>query len=127
MPRRTVAQQAAHEVEATSAATCLREAFDRHGAMVYTIVDHRNRVGDVHWIRAFAIMSGWRHPEIMDVSHLVACILDEPANTRGHRGVVVGGGGMDMAHDLVYRLSRAMYGPEIDGENGGYFIRHQRL
>lgn len=127
MPRRTTAQQAAHDRDAFNAAAYLREAFDRHGATVYTIVAHRNRAGDVHWIRTLIITSGWRHPEIMDASHLVALILDEPVNTRGHWGVRVEGGGMDMAHDLVYRLSRAMYGPETDEENGGYLIRYQRL
>lgn len=127
MPRRTAAQRAAHDMDVRRAIEVLQRAFDRYGARVATITDHRNRVGDVHWIRTLIITSDESDPEITDVSHYVARILDEPANARGHRGVRVGGGGTDMGYDLVYRLSRAMYGNNVYGRDGGRIIRHQRL
>lgn len=76
------------------------------GSTVTTILMKTNRTGDRHWVKVLAVGTDG---EILRISYLVVKAgigkldLDE-------QSVVVTGGGMDMAYDIVHSLSRALYG-----------------
>lgn len=100
--RETKAQKA--ERERAEAREQLLERLSP-GDKVWTVVDHVSSSGMTRWIRCFVVVGG----DLVDVSWLVAPVVQSPLHSRGHLGVERGGCGMDMGFDLVYSLARALW------------------
>ena len=73
------------------------------GTTVYTAVSSVARSGMSRRIKAYTVQDG----AIVNHNWHIAKALDEPLNSDG---IKVNGCGMDMCFDLVYRLSRVLYG-----------------
>jgi len=114
------------------------------GDTVYTSLKHVSRSGMFRVIETLIS----REERIVDISSAVCLILGNTYNNR-HGGVPIGGCGMDMGFDIVYRLSYALFPDGFDciGEKclsndhfnsdrdysphhhnaGGYALKHQWL
>lgn len=82
----------------------LRELLDV-GDTVHLIVTHVARSGMTRWIECYVI----RDDIPRRVSYDVAAATGQSYDTRGNRGVEMGGCGMDMGFALVYSLGRALW------------------
>lgn len=98
----------------------LRAIYPR-GSAVTTVYMRGNRTGDAHWIMVLAAPSHTRlgGSYVRRVSYLIAQ-AGIGRHDRDGQTVVMSGGGMDMAYDIVDRLSRALYGE-------GYLLEHNPL
>lgn len=74
------------------------------GSTARTILRHVSASGMTRWISVVAPTA----EEVTDVTYMVARVLGEKIDRR-HDGIKVGGCGMDMGFDLVYRMSRKLY------------------
>lgn len=98
-------------------------AEDANGARpdVHCVLRHVSRSGMQRRISLFVV--AWRgdegEPYIADISASAARVLDRRLN-RDDLGVICHGAGMDMGFELVYSLSRALYGD-------GYALKHRWL
>ena len=111
------------------------------GTTVYTILRHVSRSGMMRHISAVIKTD----EGIQDISYWVARAIDEKHSDK-NGGIKMGGCGMDMGFDLVYRLAYALYPDGFDcvGEgcpsndhsnhveathhkNGGCALRHNWL
>ena len=94
----------------------LRAIFPE-GCAVTTLIRHASRSG-ARW--SISVLVGRDLIEgVSDVSWLVARAGFGRFDQK-NGGVIRNGGGMDMGFDLVYSLSRALYGD-------GYALRHNRI
>lgn len=86
---------------------------------VPTMVTHVSRSGMSRVIAVFAVREG----KVSNVSYDVARVMGWQHDSE-HRGVYIGGCGMDMAFHVVYSLSRMLYGddPSIGGPDAGYIL-----
>lgn len=86
---------------------------------VPTMVTHVSRSGMSRVIAVFAVREG----KVSNVSYDVARVMGWQHDSE-HRGVYIGGCGMDMAFHVVYSLSRMLYGddPTIGGPDAGYIL-----
>lgn len=113
----------------------LRELL-KPGRTVYTVLNHVSSSGMSRRI-SLCIGAG---EEVQDVTGWAAQAMGEKVHDKG--GIVVGGCGMDMGFDLVYRLGRVLYPQGFDlpagarGRNGdtsghdndgGYALNHKWL
>lgn len=112
----TKAEQARQDV--AEALDTLRHTFPK-GSTVHTITRHVSASGTSRDISAVAVDR--ETLDIYGVSHRVALVLGRRLSERnGGMAVVCRGGGMDMAFDLVYSLSMALYGD-------GYALQHRSI
>lgn len=98
----------------TNAIERLREMFPT-GAYVSTVI---RSVSSSGMTRGISVLHTEEDGCIYDVSHLVARAVGRPLHRTG--GVKCVGVGMDMAWDLAYNLSHALYGD-------GYALRHYHV
>lgn len=106
----------------------LLERFTKHGiTKVYTHVQHVSSSGMQRGISCYIVQDG----EIRCIDYKVQIILDRKAHKKG--GTVCNGCGMDMAFDLVYNLSAALYGYQTErtsggmSKGGGYTLKQERI
>ena len=102
-------------MDSTTMAENLRDLLPPGSTMTTNVSNVRN--GELWPVRCYADLNG----EPLDVSHMVAAVLDLKCDKAGR--VRVSGGGMDMGFHTVYTLSAKLYGWE---DRGGYTIRHRR-
>ena len=84
-------------------ATDFLRSILKPGTTVYTKLNHVARSGMSRSITAYAIENG----EPVYLSGYAARVLDERRDK--YDGITLGGCGMDMGFELVYRLSRKLY------------------
>ena len=77
------------------------------GTVVWTILRHVSRSGMLREIAVAVPTVRSGEPELWHLTNIVADAIGEKVGK--HEGVRVGGAGMDMGFDLVYRLSSALY------------------
>ena len=92
------------------------------GTTLYTVLRHVSRSGMMRVLDVYVI----RNNEPLRITRSVAALLDYPYN-RTHDGVTVTGCGMDMGFQVVYEVSRKLYGTNADGSDGGYNLNHRWL
>ena len=94
----------AQKQEQQEAINTLREEI-KPGQTLHTILRHASRSGMSRSISIVQIKGGRTY----DWSYLVAKAIGEKID-QNHDGIKIGGCGMDMGFELVYRLSYALYG-----------------
>lgn len=95
----------ASDQECDEAIKRLREVV-RPGETLYTILRHVSSSG---MSRSISVMQVKGNGEIRDWTTLVAKAIGEKID-RKNDGIKIGGAGMDMGFELVYRLSSKLYG-----------------
>ncbi|HXK18132.1 MAG TPA: hypothetical protein VNG33_10040 [Polyangiaceae bacterium] len=95
----------AQQQEQQDAIKQLREVI-KPGETLYTVLRHVSRSG---MSRSISVMQVKRNGEIRDWTTLVAKAIGEKID-RTHDGIKIGGAGMDMGFEVVYRLSSTLYG-----------------
>lgn len=97
----------------------LLERFAKHNiTKVYTNVKHVSSTGMQRGISCYIVQDG----EIRCIDYIVQVILDRKEHKKG--GTVCNGCGMDMAFDLVYNLSVALYGYDY---KKAYTLKQERI
>lgn len=117
---KTKAQLAQDQEDIELARRNLLDYLGHPGAEIRCVVQHVNRAGDSRVILPLvAVMDASGHPVILDITWEVSKLLGRGSHPK-IRGVVCGGGGMDMCFDLVYSVSAALFGHD---DQGGYKIK----
>jgi hypothetical protein len=121
----TKAQREEVERERSEAIDTLRQALPP-GSTVYTMTTWANSIGNSRRVKVLIVSThdNDRQPSIWRVSYLVARALRWKLN-RDEQSVVVGGGGMNMEFELVYRLGDVLW-PDHD-RDGGYALRNESI
>ena len=78
--------------------------YTQPGTTLYTILRQVSRSGMSRHISVLAPVKDGMY----DITHLVAKVIGERRN-QDDGGLVIGGAGMDMGFEVVYRLSQALY------------------
>lgn len=86
----------------------LREEI-KPGDTLHTIARHVSSSGMSRSISIVQLKCRRGKPRNYDWSYLVAKAIDEKID-QAHDGIKIGGAGMDMGFELVYRLSWTLYG-----------------
>ena len=95
----------------------------KEGMTVYTVLKHCSKSGMTRAISLKAVNK--KSGDIIQLDYL-AVKLGVGNFNKKHGGITVGGCGMDMGFDLVYRLSRKVFAASKGHPNdGGYAIQHQ--
>ena len=100
----------------------LREVFPR-GSEVRTIVTHQPRSETPS---ASIAVLGIHRGEIRNVSHDVARVTGMRYDSAAH-GVRVVGGGLNLAHWLVYTLARDLYRDNDDWQRAGDLLKQRAI
>lgn len=99
---------------------------------LHTILRHVSKSG---LSRDISVKLATTQGHILDVTYMCAEILGQKLTHRnGYNTITIKGAGMDMGFEIVYRVSRAVYGdnpitPEQQqaDRDAGYVIRHEWL
>ena len=129
-PKLTKKQQAAQAAqEKQEALGELRRLLALGHYTVYTILEHCSASGTTRHIKAITIIKD----EPYNLSHLIAAvgIYKRVPMGKGHDGLIINGGGMDMGWDMVYNTSRIAYKDGVpkgcDAHEPGYVLRQRWL
>jgi hypothetical protein len=96
------------EAEQAEAVKRLREEI-KPGETLHTILRHVSKSGMSRSISIVQLKCKRGKPQNYDWSYLVAKAIGENID-QTYDGIKIGGAGMDMGFELVYRLSMALYG-----------------
>lgn len=98
----------AQKQEQDEAIKRLREEI-KPGETLCTILRHVSKSGMSRSISIVQVKCKRGKPQTYDWSYLAAKAIGEKID-QSHDGIKIGGAGMDMGFELVYRLSWALYG-----------------
>lgn len=94
------------------------------GCTVYTKINHVSKSGMSRAISCYIIVDN----RPVKIDYLICKVLEVAKFDTKHGGAKVGGCGMDMGFDLVYRLSRKLF-ESAPGHptDGGYNLKQEWL
>lgn len=103
-----MSKAAQKKAEQEDAIKRLREEI-KPGSTLFTVARHVSSSGMSRSISVYQLKGRRGNVQPYDWSYLVAKAIDEKID-QTHDGIKIGGAGMDMGFELVYRLSWALYG-----------------
>lgn len=109
--------------ERNDAIASLRKILKR-GDTVYTVLRKVAPSGMSREIDLY-VFRGARGDKKVYLSGYASTVLDIPRAREGGWALKVRGGGMDMGFDLVYSLSRAIFGKPGSKSDAGYALKHE--